>query len=121
MGTEVYNQTYADTFDQYVVAQVDSVMKANPTFDPNNVSHQVIANNIYKIANGVKEYAEKTWPSLKTDPSITIDNYRAIAWGSKGLVDSKSYAKEFDTTAKLEDLNNKRNLTYQSTSRNCSN
>ncbi len=101
MGAGVFNQTYAATFDQYVTVQVDSVLKANPTFDPQEVSHQVIANNIYKIANGIKEYAEKAWPKLKTDPLITMDNYRAIAWGSKGLVVSKSYEKEFIQPIKL--------------------
>lgn len=123
MGAEVFNQTYAATFDRYVTAQVDSVQKArvalNQPFDPQTVSHEIIAANINKIADGVKEYAEKAWPALKTDPSITFDNYRAIAWGSKGLVGSSSYAKEFDTADKINDLNGKRNATYQSTTHDC--
>jgi len=123
MGAEVFNQTYAATFDRYVTAQVDSVQKArvalNQPFDTQTVSHEIIAANINKIADGVKEYAEKAWPALKTDPSITFDNYRAIAWGSKGLVGSTSYAKEFDTADKISALNTKRNLILQSTTHDC--
>jgi len=120
VGTEVYNQTYANTFDKYITAQVDNIMASNPTFNPQNVSHEIIAAKIDMVANGVKQYAEKAWPALKTDPSITMDNYRAIAWGSKGLVASKSYENEFNTAEKLKTLNETRNATYQSTSRDCS-
>lgn len=123
MGTNVYNQTYADTFDQYVTAQVDSVRSArmalNQPFDSNTVSHDIIAANIDIIANGIKQYAELAWPALKTDPSITFANYRATAWASKGLAGSTSYAKEFDTAEKIEALNSKRNAITQSTTLDC--
>lgn len=123
MGTNVYNQTYADTFDQYVTAQVDSVRSArialNQPFDSNTVSHDIIAANIDVIANGIKQYAELAWPALKTNSSITFDNYRATAWASKGLAGSTSYAKEFDTPAKISDLNQNRNLLTQNTTNDC--
>ncbi len=119
VGTEVYNQTYANTFDKYVTAQVDNIMASNPTFNSNQVSHEIIAAKIDMVANGIKQYAELAWPALKTDPSITFDNYRATAWASKGLAGSTSYAKEFDTADKISDLNSKRNATYQSTTHDC--
>ncbi len=84
MSTQDYDKPLDQIFDAYVQYGLNQESTKAATngqaFDDNAAQHQIISQNIDRIAMGVKEFVEAQYPAVKTTPGISMDNYRAVAW-----------------------------------------
>ncbi|MEX8547584.1 MAG: hypothetical protein V5804_08290 [Mucilaginibacter sp.] len=96
MGSQTFNTTYADSFDQYLAYQMDSTRSAyqlrGQTFSSNDEQveqHNIIAKDTEFIALGIKEAMEIISPGIKNDSYVDWNTYLNYAW--EGLEESQAF------------------------------
>jgi hypothetical protein len=96
-----FNKDLNQIFDAYIDYGVDiqrtDASKRGVVFNDNDAQHAIMAQEIDKIATGVKQYVEAKYPNIVNNPNITFDNYRAVAWS--GLQSTNAFKNTWGSTS----------------------
>jgi len=96
-GPSIFSSTYADSFDKHIAYEVNlaelpySASGRLTDAVIQQITHDVIAQDIAKLGAGLQQFIETIYPAIKNDPLITPTVYQNYIWS--GLTDSQTFAK----------------------------
>jgi hypothetical protein len=107
LGASAFNLTYANSFDQVVAYRIDSTKTAYAAqgipIHVQQISHDVIAQDIVKLGAGLQQFIETIYPAVKNDPLYTPAVYQNFAWAS--LKDSQAFTTTWGAPSTWKDSN----------------